>query len=232
VAVAQFNEGVDQQRLRPVQADPAHPDRRAGRDAAVRRPLLKDLGPMPGPSCDTRCGPRASASSATSRSTRSSPPDIPILCYSKICTHVGCPTALYEQQTHHLLCPCHQSTFDLADAGTSSSDRPRAPMPQLAITVDADGYLVAQQATSPSRSARASGSADDAHQRGPATAPVTESRPIIKAGGAADYVDERVGVSKFLKKNLTKVFPDHWSFMLGEIALYSFIVCCCSPAPS
>ncbi len=52
-----------------------------------------------------------------------------------------------------------------------------------------------------------------------------ETGPIIKAGGAAaDYVDQRVGVSKFLKKNLNKVFPDHWSFMLGEIALYSFIV--------
>jgi ubiquinol-cytochrome c reductase cytochrome b subunit len=52
-----------------------------------------------------------------------------------------------------------------------------------------------------------------------------ETGPIVKAGGAAaDYVDQRVGVSKFLKKNLTKVFPDHWSFMLGEIALYSFIV--------
>ena len=36
-----------------------------------------------------------------------------IVAYSKICTHVGCPVALYEQQTHHLLCPCHQSTFDL-----------------------------------------------------------------------------------------------------------------------
>ena len=49
--------------------------------------------------------------------------------------------------------------------------------------------------------------------------------PVIKAGGAAaDYVDERIGVSKFLKKNLSKIFPDHWSFMLGEIALYSFIV--------
>ena len=53
----------------------------------------------------------------------------------------------------------------------------------------------------------------------------TEPGPIVKVGGAAaDYVDERVGVSKFLKKNLTKIFPDHWSFMLGEIALYSFIV--------
>jgi ubiquinol-cytochrome c reductase cytochrome b subunit len=49
--------------------------------------------------------------------------------------------------------------------------------------------------------------------------------PVIKAGGAVgNYVDERVGVSKFLKKNLSKIFPDHWSFMLGEIALYSFII--------
>ena len=35
-----------------------------------------------------------------------------IVCYSKICTHVGCPVALYEQTTHHILCPCHQSTFN------------------------------------------------------------------------------------------------------------------------
>jgi len=39
-----------------------------------------------------------------------------------------------------------------------------------------------------------------------------------------DWVDERVGVSKFIKKNVRKIFPDHWSFMLGEVALYSFIV--------
>src|SRR4029079_10686032 len=36
-----------------------------------------------------------------------------ILCFSKICTHVGCALGLYEQLTHHMLCPCHQSTFDL-----------------------------------------------------------------------------------------------------------------------
>ena len=41
-----------------------------------------------------------------------------ILCFSKICTHVGCPLGLYEQLTHHMLCPCHQSTFDLADTAT------------------------------------------------------------------------------------------------------------------
>ena len=44
------------------------------------------------------------------------------------------------------------------------------------------------------------------------------------AGKVANYVDERTGAAKWLKKNLTKVFPDHWSFMLGEVALYSFIV--------
>jgi len=43
-------------------------------------------------------------------------------------------------------------------------------------------------------------------------------------GGAATYLDERISSTKWLRKNLNKVFPDHWSFMLGEIALYSFIV--------
>jgi ubiquinol-cytochrome c reductase cytochrome b subunit len=54
---------------------------------------------------------------------------------------------------------------------------------------------------------------------------MTTHTPIERAGGAtATYVDQRVGSNKFLSRNLGKVFPDHWSFMLGEIALYSFIV--------
>ena len=44
------------------------------------------------------------------------------------------------------------------------------------------------------------------------------------AGTVANYVDERTGAAKWLKKNLKKVFPDHWSFMLGEVVLYSFII--------
>jgi ubiquinol-cytochrome c reductase cytochrome b subunit len=44
------------------------------------------------------------------------------------------------------------------------------------------------------------------------------------AGTVANYVDERTGAAAYLKKNLQKVFPDHWSFMLGEIALYSFVI--------
>lgn len=64
--------------------------------------------------------------------------------FSKICTHVGCPVALYEQQTHHILCPCHQSTFDAADSAKVVFGPAKRPLPQLPITVDDDGYLVAQ----------------------------------------------------------------------------------------
>jgi ubiquinol-cytochrome c reductase iron-sulfur subunit len=67
-----------------------------------------------------------------------------IVCYSKICTHVGCPAALYEQTTHHILCPCHQSTFDAPRGATVLFGPAPRPLPQLPITTDAEGYLVAQ----------------------------------------------------------------------------------------
>ncbi len=67
-----------------------------------------------------------------------------ILCYSKICTHVGCPISLWEQQTHHLLCPCHQSTFDLGNSGVVVFGPAARALPQLPITTDAEGYLVAR----------------------------------------------------------------------------------------
>ncbi len=66
-----------------------------------------------------------------------------ILCYSKICTHVGCPIALWEQQTHHVLCPCHQSTFDLSDNGRVVFGPAGRPLPQLPLGLDAEGYLIA-----------------------------------------------------------------------------------------
>ncbi|MFC6062302.1 ubiquinol-cytochrome c reductase iron-sulfur subunit [Streptomyces ochraceiscleroticus] len=65
-----------------------------------------------------------------------------IVAYSKICTHVGCPISLYEQQTHHVLCPCHQSTFDLSDGGRVIFGPAGHALPQLHITVK-DGYLEA-----------------------------------------------------------------------------------------
>jgi ubiquinol-cytochrome c reductase iron-sulfur subunit len=67
-----------------------------------------------------------------------------IVAYSKICTHLGCPVSLYERTTHHLLCPCHQATFDLADNGTVVFGPATRSLPQLSLAVDDDGFLVAQ----------------------------------------------------------------------------------------
>ncbi|WP_439593113.1 cytochrome bc1 complex Rieske iron-sulfur subunit [Microbacterium sp.] len=67
-----------------------------------------------------------------------------IVAYSKVCTHVGCPVALYEQQTHHLLCPCHQSQFDVANGAAVIFGPAARPLPQLPIEVDDEGYLVAK----------------------------------------------------------------------------------------
>lgn len=67
-----------------------------------------------------------------------------IVAYSKICTHVGCPVALYEQRSHHLLCPCHQSTFDVTEACKVIFGPASRPLPQLPIAVDSEGYLIAQ----------------------------------------------------------------------------------------
>ena len=68
-----------------------------------------------------------------------------IIAFSKICSHMGCAVALYEQTTKHLLCPCHQSTFDVTRAAKVIFGPSARPLPQLAITVDAEGFLVAQQ---------------------------------------------------------------------------------------
>lgn len=67
-----------------------------------------------------------------------------ILAFSKVCTHVGCPVALYEQHTHHLLCPCHQSQFDVSEAAKVVFGPAARPLPQLPIEVDDQGYLVAK----------------------------------------------------------------------------------------
>src|SRR4029453_591591 len=67
-----------------------------------------------------------------------------ILCYSQICTHVGCPISLVEHPAPHMLWPCHQSTFDVGDAGKVVLGPANRPLPKLPITTDAEGYIVAQ----------------------------------------------------------------------------------------
>ena len=66
-----------------------------------------------------------------------------IVAYSKICTHVGCPAALYEQTTHKILCPCHQSTFDATRGAKVLFGPATRALPQLPIGVDSQGYLIA-----------------------------------------------------------------------------------------
>jgi ubiquinol-cytochrome c reductase iron-sulfur subunit len=71
-----------------------------------------------------------------------------IIAFSKICSHMGCAVALYEQQTKHLLCPCHQSTFDVTRGAKVIFGPAARPLPQLDITVDGEGYLIARAAFS------------------------------------------------------------------------------------
>ncbi|MFD4354193.1 ubiquinol-cytochrome c reductase iron-sulfur subunit [Nocardia sp. NPDC058519] len=63
--------------------------------------------------------------------------------YSKICTHLGCPTSLFEQQTNRILCPCHQSQFLATEWGKPVFGPAARALPQLPITVNSEGFLVA-----------------------------------------------------------------------------------------
>jgi ubiquinol-cytochrome c reductase iron-sulfur subunit len=64
--------------------------------------------------------------------------------YSKICTHAGCPVGLYRAEEHALLCPCHQSTFDVLRGAAPIFGPAARPLPQLPLEVDGEGYLVAR----------------------------------------------------------------------------------------
>ncbi len=66
------------------------------------------------------------------------------VAYSKICTHAGCPVSLYEQETSRILCPCHQSQFDVTKGAQPVFGPATRPLPQLPITVDDEGFFVAR----------------------------------------------------------------------------------------
>ena len=63
--------------------------------------------------------------------------------FSKICTHLGCPTSLYETQTQRILCPCHQSQFIATEYAKPVFGPAARALPQLPITVNDEGYLIA-----------------------------------------------------------------------------------------
>jgi ubiquinol-cytochrome c reductase iron-sulfur subunit len=64
--------------------------------------------------------------------------------FSKVCTHAGCPVALYRHASHQLICPCHQSIFDVNDGAKNISGPAPRPLPGLPLTVDGGGFLVAR----------------------------------------------------------------------------------------
>jgi ubiquinol-cytochrome c reductase iron-sulfur subunit len=67
-----------------------------------------------------------------------------IVGYSKICTHAGCPVGLYRAEDHSLLCPCHQSTFDVLRGAVPTFGPAARPLPQLPLDIDGDGNLMAR----------------------------------------------------------------------------------------
>lgn len=67
-----------------------------------------------------------------------------LVAYSKICTHAGCPVGLYRAESHELLCPCHQSTFDILNGAEPTFGPAARALPQLPLAIDENGYLVAQ----------------------------------------------------------------------------------------
>ncbi|MGH2699775.1 MAG: ubiquinol-cytochrome c reductase iron-sulfur subunit [Actinomycetota bacterium] len=65
------------------------------------------------------------------------------VAFSKICTHSGCPVGLYRAQARQLLCPCHQSTFDVTTGCQPVFGPAARALPQLPLDVDDAGFLIA-----------------------------------------------------------------------------------------
>ena len=66
-----------------------------------------------------------------------------LIAYSKVCTHAGCPVGLFETAPDQLLCPCHQSAFDVLTGATPVSGPAARALPQLPIMIDENGHVVA-----------------------------------------------------------------------------------------
>ena len=67
------------------------------------------------------------------------------VAYSKLCTHLGCPVGLYEQQLQLLVCPCHQSMFNVTTGAIPQFGPAPRPLPQLPLYVDSQGFLRSQR---------------------------------------------------------------------------------------
>jgi ubiquinol-cytochrome c reductase iron-sulfur subunit len=115
--VAAASMGADE--VRTVFPEGAEGDAKAQALVIGTRPGALDVDALPGPTVED------------------------IVCYSKVCTHAGCPVGLYRAAVGELICPCHQSTFDVNDGARVLSGPTGRPLPQLPLGVDDEGYLIA-----------------------------------------------------------------------------------------
>jgi ubiquinol-cytochrome c reductase iron-sulfur subunit len=116
-AIAAASLGTDE--VRTVFPEGAEGDAKAQALLIGTRPDQLDVDALPGPTVDD------------------------IVCYSKVCTHAGCPVGLYRAAVGELICPCHQSTFDVNAGAQVLSGPTGRPLPQLPLGVDDDGFLIA-----------------------------------------------------------------------------------------
>ena len=194
-----------------------HPRRRVlHRAARARRSRFASA-----PACSScACRP----SSSTCRADRRAWAPEGILAYSKICPHAGCAISLYRYPTYAptsqvpaFTCPCHYSTFLPGEGGRLVFGPAGRALPQLPLMIDSDRNLRAAgpfPGTSGRRGGACAGSRVNLLERTPTAGSYAPSRAA----------EQRVGMAGAIKWALRYVFPDHWSFLLGEIALYSFIV--------
>ena len=147
------------------------------------------------------------------------------VAYSKICTHAGCSVGLFgiddrEPDTvRQLVCPCHQSIFDPVDSARPTGGPATRSLPQLASR-DRRRRVPRRpgdfdRPRRPDRLERGMSDHDDTGQRhsGAASSSATSTRCTSRVGGGS-----------MVSKVLHKVFPNHFSFLWGELALYSFVV--------
>jgi ubiquinol-cytochrome c reductase iron-sulfur subunit len=87
---------------------------------------------------------RVSRKAVTTRAGRETWAPEGYVAYSKVCTHAGCPVGLYQQNIQRLLCPCHQSTFEVLDGARPVFGPATRSLPQLPLMIDDNGQLRAQ----------------------------------------------------------------------------------------
>jgi len=123
--------------------------------------------------------------------------------------------------------------FDVNNGAVPQFGPAPRPLPQLPLALDSGGYLIAQDGYEPAGRSGVLG-ATQRGQRQRMSTPESKPRtrreakaalgPYGRVGKMVGELDERLGVAKGGRTLLDKIFPDHWSFMLGEIAMYSFVV--------